>query len=101
AGLRPRAPRVGAPLPYAISKLASEEYIRFYADRRGAPANFINVRFFGAFGPYEPLRKITPRFLTAVGRGDRDFTLRGDGRNLIDFMYVDDAVRGLLALVTD
>jgi len=39
--------------------------------------------------------------LTAVNRGDREFTLRGDGRNLIDFMYVDDAVRGLLALVTD
>ena len=87
-------------LPYAISKLACEQYIRFYADRRGAPASYVNVRFFGAFGPYEPLRKITTRFLSAVGRGDREFTLRGDGRNLIDFMYVDDAVRGLLALVS-
>ena len=55
------------------------------------------MRFFGAYGPYEPLRKITTRFLTAVKRGDREFTLRGDGRNLIDFMYVDDAVDGLLA----
>ena len=88
-------------LPYAISKLACEHYIRFYADRRRAPANYVNVRFFGAFGPYEPLRKITTRFLSAVGRGDREFTLRGDGRNLIDFMYVDDAVRGLLALIAD
>jgi nucleoside-diphosphate-sugar epimerase len=93
--------RVEPRLPYSISKLASEEYIRFYADRRGAPATFINVRFFGAFGPYEPLRKITTRFLTAVNRGDPEFTLRGDGRNLIDFMYVDDAVRGLLTLVAD
>jgi len=93
----PVAPR----LPYAISKLASEQYIRFFADRRGAPASFVNVRFFGAYGPYEPLRKITTRFLTAVANGTREFTLRGDGRNLIDFMYVDDAVRGLLALVTD
>jgi UDP-glucose 4-epimerase len=95
------ASRVEPHLPYAISKLASEQYIRFYADRRGAPLSYVNVRFFGAFGPYEPLRKITTRFLAAVGRGDREFTLRGDGRNLIDFMYVDDAVRGLLALVTD
>jgi len=86
-------------LPYAILKLASEHYVRSYAERRGAPASFVNVRFFGAFGPYEPLRKITTRFLTAVMRGDREFTLRGDGRNLIDFMYVDDAVDGFLALV--
>ena len=58
------------------------------------------MRFFGAYGPYEPVRKITTRFLTAVARGDREFTLRGDGRNLIDFMYVDDAVDGLLGLIT-
>lgn len=93
--------RVDPHVPYAISKLACERYIRFYADRRGAPASYVNVRFFGAYGPYEPLRKITTRFLSAVGRGDREFTLRGDGRNVIDFMYVDDAVRGLLKLVTD
>jgi UDP-glucose 4-epimerase len=95
------ASHVDPHLPYAISKLASERYIRFYADRRGAPSSYVNVRFFGAYGPFEPLRKITTRFLTAVRRSDREFALRGDGRNLIDFMHVDDAVRGLLALVTD
>src|SRR5262249_45840169 len=88
-------------LPYAISKLACERYVRFYAERRGAPASYVVVRFFGAYGPYEPLREITTRFLSAVGRGDREFMLRGDGRNLIDFMCVDDTVRALLALVTD
>ena len=31
--------------------------------------------------------------------GQREFTVRGDGENLIDFMYVDDAVDGFLALV--
>ena len=30
--------------------------------------------------------------------GQREFTIRGDGENLIDFMYVDDAVDGLLTL---
>lgn len=86
-------------LPYAVSKLASEHYVRYYADRRHAPASYVNVRFFGAYGPYEPLRKITTRFIAAVRRGDRRFALRGDGRNLIDFMHVDDAVDGLLRLV--
>jgi nucleoside-diphosphate-sugar epimerase len=98
AGTVTPASPVRPELPYAISKLASEQYIAFYADRRRAPADYVNVRFFGAYGPYEPARKITTRFLAAVGRGDREFTIRGDGRNLIDFMYVDDAVDGLLAL---
>ena len=87
-------------LPYAISKLASEQYIRYFAERRQAPATYVNVRFFGAYGPYEPLRKITTRFLTALRRGDREFVVRGDGSNLIDFMYVDDALAGLFRLLT-
>ncbi len=87
-------------LPYAISKLASERYIRFYAERRGSLEYYTVVRFFGAYGPYEPSRKITTRLITDLGlEGKRTFTLRGDGKNLIDFMYVDDAVDGFLALV--
>lgn len=85
-------------LPYAISKLASEQYVRFFAERRHAIDSYINVRFFGAYGPYEPLRKVTTRWMRAVMDGQRQFTIRGDGENLIDFMYVDDAVDGLLAL---
>jgi nucleoside-diphosphate-sugar epimerase len=70
-------------LPYAISKLASEQY----------------VRFFGAYGPYEPARKITTRWLQGLAGGQREFVIRGDGKNLIDFMYVDDAVDGFLKLL--
>ncbi len=90
----PVAPR----LPYAISKLASEHYVRAFADRRRSIASYVNVRFFGAYGPYEPARKITTRWMRAVMGGQREFTVRGSGENLIDFMYVDDAVDGFLAL---
>jgi UDP-glucose 4-epimerase len=86
-------------LPYAIAKLASEQYVRFFSERRRAPASYFNVRFFGAYGPYEPPRKITTRWLLALAAGQREFVLRGNGQNLIDFMYVDDAVDGMLALV--
>ncbi len=91
----PVAPR----LPYAISKLACEHYLRFFAERRGSVGSYINVRFFGAYGPYEAERKITTRWLRAMARGQRDFVVRGDGKNLIDFMYVDDAVEGFLTLL--
>jgi UDP-glucose 4-epimerase len=86
-------------LPYAISKLASEQYLRFFAERRGSVGSYVNVRFFGAYGPYEPARKITTKWLQAITAGQRAFTIRGDGRNLIDFMYVDDAADGFLALL--
>lgn len=92
------ATAVSPRLPYAISKLAAEHYVRFFAERRRAIGSYLNVRFFGAYGPYEPLRKITTRWLRAVMDGERRLTIRGDGENLIDFMYVDDAVDGLLAL---
>jgi nucleoside-diphosphate-sugar epimerase len=91
----PVAPR----LPYAISKLASEHYVRAFCERRRSIDSYVNVRFFGAYGPYEPLRKITTKWLRAVVSGQRAFTLRGNGENLIDFMYVDDAVDGFLTLV--
>ena len=90
---------VSPKLPYAISKLASEQYLQFFCERRGSVSSYINVRFFGAYGPYEPARKITTKWLQALARGERAFAIRGDGKNLIDFMYVDDAVDGLLALV--
>jgi UDP-glucose 4-epimerase len=93
------ASKVSPRLPYAISKLASEQYLRFFAERRGTVGSWINVRFFGAYGPFEAPRKITTRWLTAAMAGQRTFTVRGNGENLIDFMYVDDAVEGLLRLV--
>jgi UDP-glucose 4-epimerase len=87
-------------LPYAIAKLASEQYLRFFAEHRHLVDSYVNVRFFGAYGPYEAPRKITTRWLSAMASGQRDFVVRGDGKNLIDFMYVDDAVDGLLTLLT-
>ena len=85
-------------LPYAISKLASEQYLQFFCERRGTVSSYVNVRFFGAYGPYEPARKITTKWLQALAKGEREFVIRGDGKNLIDFMHVDDAVDGFLAL---
>ena len=96
--VKPGTP-VSPKLPYAISKLASEQYLQFFCEHRGTVSSYVNVRFFGAYGPYEAPRKITTKWLRALAKGEREFVVRGDGRNLIDFMYVDDAVDGFLALV--
>jgi UDP-glucose 4-epimerase len=97
-GMVTPATPVSPVLPYAISKLASEQYLRFFAERRQTVGSYVNVRFFGAYGPYEAPRKITTKWLSAIRDGQREFVIRGNGRNLIDFMYVDDAVDGFLAL---
>src|SRR5262249_38621744 len=88
-------------LPYGVAKLASERYVAFFAERRRTLSSYANIRFFGSYGPYEPPRKITTRWLRAIAAGERTFTIRGSGQNLIDFMYVDDAVDAMLRIVAD
>ncbi len=84
-------------LPYAISNLASESYIGF-AHHSGLVGSYLILRFFGAFGPYEPARKIYTRLVRAFYFENSDaFTIRGSGENLIDAMYVEDAILGALA----
>jgi len=88
-------------LPYAIAKLASEYYVEHFV-RRGRIGTGVNVRLFGAFGPHEPERKIYTRLVRRFAlERDPTITVQGDGRNLIDAMYVDDAVKGLLAIVQE
>ena len=86
-------------LPYAISKWASERYVMF-AKAQGRIREASIVRFFGAYGPHEPARKIYGRLVRqfAFERSPR-FTIRGDGRNYIDAMYVDDTVRAVRSIL--
>ena len=82
-------------LPYAISKLACEQYIKCFR-KTGRVGSYVILRFFGAYGPHEPERKIYTRLTRAFRlEGQTSFTIRGDGRNLIDAMFVDDAVEAL------
>jgi nucleoside-diphosphate-sugar epimerase len=86
---------VSPTLPYAISKWASERYVMF-AKSQGRIETATIVRFFGAYGPYEAARKIYGRLVKqfAFARTP-EFAIRGDGRNLIDAMHVDDTVRAI------
>lgn len=85
-------------IPYAISKHAAELYVRS-ATERGWFSGCVILRFFGAYGPYEAARKFTTKLVHAAQVRQREFTIFGDGYNLIDVMHVEDAVRGLLAAI--
>jgi len=87
-------------IPYSISKLTSEHYVKFYALGRKAFDQYAIVRFFGSYGYYEASRKLTRRVLESALSGERfAITIVGDGENLIDVMWVEDTVRGIKALI--
>ena len=93
--LRPR------PLsPYAVSKLAGEEYLRVFAELYGLET--LTVRYFNVFGPRQdpgsPYSGVISLFTTALLRGKTP-VIYGTGRQSRDFSYVENVVRGnLLAL---
>ena len=91
---------VSPTLPYAISKLASEQYIRAFSQHRQTLKHATLVRFFGAYGPYEPSRKLYTKLVRQFAfECNPHFTVTGDGENYIDAMYIDDAIRALLAVL--
>jgi UDP-glucose 4-epimerase len=97
-GVSPATP-VNPGLPYGISKVASERYVSFFC-RAGTVGSAIIVRFFGAYGPFEPQRKIYSRLVRKFGiEKDPHITVYGDGRNLIDAMYVGDAVNAIMLML--
>jgi len=83
-------------LPYAISKLAAEQYVKAFR-KKGSVDAYLIARFFGAFGPYEPPRKIYTKLVrwAATAAPGEMFEVRGNGQNLIDAMYIDDTIRGI------
>jgi UDP-glucose 4-epimerase len=86
-------------LPYAVSKLACERYVAFFK-KSGLVNSYVILRFFGAYGPYEPPRKVFTRLVKAFYfEKKQDFMIVGDGNNFIDAMFVDDAVEGLLSVI--
>ena len=91
--------KINPKLPYAISKCASEQYVQFFT-QKGRVEEYVILRFFGAFGQYEPERKIYTKLIkTFFLEKKNKFTVRGDGRNLIDAMYIDDTIEGIFKVV--
>jgi nucleoside-diphosphate-sugar epimerase len=86
-------------LPYAISKIACENYVSFFK-KKGWIKDYVILRFFGAYGPYEPARKIFTKLVkTFYFEKSQEVTIIGDGNNLVDAMYVEDAAEGILSVV--
>jgi UDP-N-acetylglucosamine/UDP-N-acetyl-alpha-D-glucosaminouronate 4-epimerase len=89
----PTAPRS----PYAVSKLAGEQYCTIFASLYGLET--VSLRYFNVFGPRQDpdsqYAAVVPRFMTAAITG-KPPTIHGDGMQSRDFTYIDNAVQANL-----
>lgn len=83
--------------PYAVSKLAGEQYCQVFAAALGLET--VSLRYFNIFGPRQdpasPYAAVIAKFLAAMRRGERP-VIFGDGKQSRDFTYVENAVRANL-----
>jgi len=79
--------------PYAVSKLAGEQYVLAYA--RAGLIEGVALRYFNVFGPrqspHSAYAAVIPAFLMAAVDGRRP-VLFGDGSQTRDFTFVDNVV---------
>lgn len=83
--------------PYAAAKGAASAYARMFHALYGLPV--VTARLFMVYGPDQrDLRKLVPHVAVSLLRGVRPPL--SSGRRPVDWIYLDDAVEGLLALAT-
>jgi len=79
--------------PYAVAKLACENYARSFGEVYGLET--VSLRYFNVFGPrQDPLSQyaaVIPNFITALMAGEPPVVF-GDGEQSRDFTYVDNVV---------
>jgi UDP-glucose 4-epimerase len=79
--------------PYAVSKLAAEQYAALYWRLHGLET--VSLRYFNVYGPGQradsPYAPVIPRFLEALLDGEA-VEIHGDGGQRRDFTYIDDVV---------
>jgi UDP-glucose 4-epimerase len=87
--------------PYAVSKLAAEYYVRTIGDLYGIET--VSLRVFNAYGPGQHLPASHPpviiNMLRQAIRGGT-IVVHGDGQQTRDYIYIDDAVSGMIAAST-
>ena len=83
--------------PYAIEKLASEQYVKVWANLYGLET--VTLRYFNVFGPRQdpgsPYSGVISIFVDRLLRGQVP-TIFGDGEQTRDFVFVSDVVQANL-----
>ncbi|MGI8727020.1 MAG: SDR family oxidoreductase [Solirubrobacterales bacterium] len=79
--------------PYAVAKLAAENYCRCFYEVYGLET--VAIRYLNGFGPRQDPNSqysaVIPKFITAILEGQKP-TIFGDGEQSRDFTYIDNTV---------
>ena len=78
--------------PYSASKASSDMLVRAYMDTYHFPANITNCS--NNYGPYQFPEKLIPLVIHNALEG-RKLPVYGDGKNVRDWLYVEDHCRGI------
>ncbi|RBQ23789.1 NAD-dependent glucose-6-phosphate dehydrogenase [Candidatus Methanobinarius endosymbioticus] len=84
--------------PYQVTKLLGELYTNYFNNLYEMP--IVNARFFNVFGPGEipgKYRNVIPNFFY-WSMTNQALPITGDGNETRDWTYVEDIVKGLLAM---
>jgi dTDP-glucose 4,6-dehydratase len=79
--------------PYSASKAGADMQVLAYATTFGSPV--LITRGSNTFGPYQHPEKLIPLFVTNL-IDDQPVPVYGDGRQIRDWLHVDDHARGIL-----
>jgi UDP-glucose 4-epimerase len=87
--------------PYAVSKLAAEGYVHTIGGQWNIET--VALRIFNAYGPGQVVppthAPVIPQFVRQI-LGGGSLVIYDDGRQIRDYVYVDDVVRALVAAAT-
>lgn len=78
--------------PYSASKAASDHLVRAYYHTHGLPITISNCS--NNYGPYQHPEKLIPHFITNLIEGKK-VTVYGEGKNIRDWIHVNDHNRGV------
>jgi len=78
--------------PYAASKAASDHLVRAYHETYGLQTTISNCS--NNYGPFQFTEKLIPLMITNILAG-KPIPVYGDGRQIRDWLYVDDHNRGV------
>lgn len=83
--------------PYSASKAASDHLVRAYFHTHNLPITISNCS--NNYGPYQYPEKLIPLFITNL-IDDKSVPVYGEGKNVRDWIHVDDHNRGIDLILT-
>jgi dTDP-glucose 4,6-dehydratase len=83
--------------PYSASKAASDHLVRAYHHTYGLPTLTTNCS--NNYGPYQFPEKLIP-LMILNGLAGKDLPVYGDGRNVRDWLYVEDHCRAIRVVLS-